>query len=131
MNEARREKLAEEIKEIILEYYTDFGEILMISLRLPGLRPLPQRSPRLTPIDIIVHPDLIGKFVGKKQRHIGKLISKIVNECSDNIFDESRGGRIRGRWINIEGYNWKLKFNNSECPNCGVEWESHETCMKW
>ena len=119
MNENQRE-LAEQVKEIILDYYSDTDEIWMISLN-----PDSKGGRQGAPVKIQVHPDSIGKYVGKGQRHIPKIIGKLPNECFKNP------NQIRGRWVHIEGYKRTLKVLNSECPNCGVSWENHETCIKW
>ena len=137
MNEKQR-KLAEEIKEIILDYYPNNDEILMISLAIEP------RSRGKAPINLIVHPDSIGKFVGKGQRHISKLISRLPSESFKKMNQPVRRlnkpssymGRHfskppSGRWIHIEGYARTLKSLTNECSNCGVNWDNHETCMEW
>lgn len=136
MNEKQR-KLAEEVREIILDYYEEDDDILMISLSVEP------RLSRDAPVTILVHPDSIGKFVGKRQIHIAKLISRLPDECftkmnrtfghkntNSNYFGKTQFMN-RGRWIHIEGYAQTMKSLSNECSNCGASWENHQTCMKW
>ena len=117
MNEKQR-KFAEEVKEIILDYYDDTDDILMISLAVE------LRSGGGAPVKILVPQNSIWKFLGKGRSHIAKLISRLPSECFTKMNDK------RGRWIHIEGYAPKLKLFSNECSNCGVSWKDHETCIE-
>ena len=115
----KQEKLAEEIKEIILEYYADFDDIQMISLDLECTR-------GGVPIKIIVQPNSVGGFIVRGGRHLQLLKGKLPNKYFRN-----RTTR-RTTPIRIEGYHlWIGQKETPECPNCGIEWKSHETCVEW